>query len=597
MNTAVVNLADAHAAIARGDLAGAHGMLSGLLRGSATDADLRHAMAVVERRLGNLTAARLHFEAALSERPLAAEIHNNYANCLRDAGEPDAAVGHYRRAIELVPQYPDALINLGLVLRRLGRSREALEFLRRAAGLEPPSARAWHGLGMALWDEGELECAAAALDEALRLAPADVRLLHARARLDALRGRTGTGWYRRALQLAPDDAELRLGHAVACFESGDTAVAVDQVRRLVDEDPGRVKAHAALAQMRWQLGESAAFARSFDAAVDLRPRDLELRIGQFGTLMRAGRYTDVLARLDAARAMIPADDLFDRYEAVCASESGDLGRADAAFKRQEQCPDDGLRVARLRHLLRSGRYHEAAAFGEQVVLDPGCMGAWPYLGLAWRLLGDQRFCWLDGEGRLVSHIDFDGLADLVQRLGRALRGAHRARCHPFDQSLRGGTQSDGHLLFHGEPELREVRRLIEDGVRRYIAGLPAKDPRHPFLRHRDDEFHIGASYSVWLRGQGFHINHVHPEAWISCCFYVDVPDSLSRDAADPAGWLVIGEPPSELGLGLPPTAAIRPEPGRLAVFPSIMWHGTVPFASGERLTIVSDLFARDARGH
>jgi len=34
---------------------------------------------------------------------------------------------------------------------------------------------------------------------------------------------------------------------------------------------------------------------------------------------------------------------------------------------------------------------------------------------------------------------------------------------------------------------------------------------------------------------------------------------------------------------------IEPKPGRLALFPSWMWHGTRPFAEGERITVAFDV--------
>jgi hypothetical protein len=40
---------------------------------------------------------------------------------------------------------------------------------------------------------------------------------------------------------------------------------------------------------------------------------------------------------------------------------------------------------------------------------------------------------------------------------------------------------------------------------------------------------------------------------------------------------------------LPPLATVEPKPGRLVLFPSFLFHGTRPFASGERLTIAFDL--------
>ena len=40
----------------------------------------------------------------------------------------------------------------------------------------------------------------------------------------------------------------------------------------------------------------------------------------------------------------------------------------------------------------------------------------------------------------------------------------------------------------------------------------------------------------------------------------------------------------------PPEARyVEPRPGRLVLFPSWMWHGTVPFGAGERLTVAFDV--------
>ncbi len=95
---------------------------------------------------------------------------------------------------------------------------------------------------------------------------------------------------------------------------------------------------------------------------------------------------------------------------------------------------------------------------------------------------------------------------------------------------------------------------------------------------------------VRLTAQGFHVSHVHPRGWLSSAFYVSLPPGVGAESHD--GWLAIGVPPAELELGLPPLRLIRPQPGRLALFPSMMWHGTLPFADGERLTIAFDVAPR-----
>jgi predicted 2-oxoglutarate/Fe(II)-dependent dioxygenase YbiX len=51
----------------------------------------------------------------------------------------------------------------------------------------------------------------------------------------------------------------------------------------------------------------------------------------------------------------------------------------------------------------------------------------------------------------------------------------------------------------------------------------------------------------------------------------------------------LGEPQAELGITLPPTRRIEPKPGQLVLFPSMMWHGTLPFDRGERITVAFDV--------
>jgi predicted 2-oxoglutarate/Fe(II)-dependent dioxygenase YbiX len=51
----------------------------------------------------------------------------------------------------------------------------------------------------------------------------------------------------------------------------------------------------------------------------------------------------------------------------------------------------------------------------------------------------------------------------------------------------------------------------------------------------------------------------------------------------------LGAAPPELGLELLPYQFVQPKPGRLVLFPSTMWHGTQPFANGERLTVAFDM--------
>ena len=54
--------------------------------------------------------------------------------------------------------------------------------------------------------------------------------------------------------------------------------------------------------------------------------------------------------------------------------------------------------------------------------------------------------------------------------------------------------------------------------------------------------------------------------------------------------VAFGAPPQHLGLNLPPRHVVRPREGRLVLFPSCLWHGTVPFSGDQpRLSVAFDI--------
>ena len=74
--------------------------------------------------------------------------------------------------------------------------------------------------------------------------------------------------------------------------------------------------------------------------------------------------------------------------------------------------------------------------------------------------------------------------------------------------------------------------------------------------------------------------------WLSSAYYVDLPPSVNADSRD--GWIKFGQPALELGQE--PEHVVQPKAGRLVLFPSYMWHGTIPFSgAATRLTLPFDV--------
>ena len=544
-----------------------------------------HLLALVEAKRGAVDAARAAFEAALRLASGDAQLHNNYANFLADAGDEDNALSHYDRALAAAPAFHDARYNRALLFQKLGRRTEALTELDRVAAAAPNEAKVQSARGSVLRELARLPEAAAAYDAALVVDPERLTSLHGRARVAMERGEeAASDFYARALALRPADLELRLGLAEALEAEGDAAC-VATLAGAVAERPDWAEGQAALARMRWEAGAGTAFTEGFEQALASDPANRDLWIGYASALGAADLAAEAADAAARGRGSIGDDATLMMIEAIHASEAGDLRRADRMFAA---APRDfiGRDLFEARHRIRCGDAAAATALCDAArAASPWDVEAWAITGLVWRLTGDSRASWLLEQPGLVDArpiaLDGEELTAIAQRL----RSLHRTRAHPVGQSLRGGTQTRGRLFDRAEPEIILLKRAIEAAVGEYWQRLPPADDSHPLLRHRESTPRFAGSWSVRLTDGGYHISHFHPRGTLSSACYFTVP----APEAPMEGWLEVGGPPGGLDVPLDPLARIEPAPGRMALFPSYLFHGTRPFSAGERLTVAFDI--------
>ena len=382
-----------------------------------------------------------------------------------------------------------------------------------------------------------------------------------------------------------------LGMAAARNIEEGPAAALDLLDEQLGHHPQWVEGHMLFARLACVAGQSERFADTLERALAARPRDVALWRELVTILMHAGRFEEALAAIGRARAAAGRHLAFDANEAVCFAEMGDGEAADRLFASLEDVEDLNLIIRRIRHLLRSGRAEQAAALAETLLDGPGAGQAAPYLSIAWRVLGDPRWEWLEGDARLVGTYDLADRLPPLDLLAARLRALHKGEDAPLEQSLRGGTQTHSELFSRIEPEIRRP------APRRRRCGRPAHRPA-PARRRRAPDARPGAgplirfsgSWSVRLGAGGHHINHTHPDGWFSSALYISLPAAGGGEAGGGhAGWLALGGQGGEVGVDLPPVRLVEPKPGRLVLFPSTMWHATLPFDAGERLTVAFDV--------
>ena len=475
----------------------------------------------------------------------------------------------------------------GMELLRADYPELALPAARRLSERHRADARLAQLLGLAARAVGDGPLACTAFVRAARLAPADALIAHSHARTALEAGKPAVDLFERAARLAPQDGAVLQGLAAALVAERRGREAIERLEAILARNPLWIDGHRSLAHIRGQYALDPV--AHLDSAIARNPARPELHHLRIVTLLEARRPEDAMQAIADARRMLGEHGWIAQLAGHTASELGDIVEADREFVAAlpPTSPED--LANRARHLLRAGRPGEAAALLEPCVTTDGSGNGifWPYLSLAWRLLDDPRKAWLESDAELV------GVYDLVDRiedfaaLADHLRSLHFAREAPLDQSVRGGTQTDGNLLLRDEPPIRRLREVLLETVATHVEHLPAPREGHPTLLATRNPLRVAGSWSVRLRDAGFHTDHVHSQGWLSSAFYVALPETLDSTGGH-AGWLSLGES-RDLVPDLAPERLIEPRPGRLVLFPSTMWHGTRPFPSGERMTVAFDI--------
>ena len=549
----------------RGELSEAQELLTRAIALAPKEAALFNSLGNVQRKLGNVPAAELSFRTAISLNRTYPEPCYNLGLLLRDAGFPAEALASHRRAISLNPSYLDAQVQVGGLFREAGQHEEALQALDAAIRINPKSFDAHYYRGTVLADLQRFDEATEAM--------------------------------RAALALRPDShvAHHAMGNTLA--KAGREEEALQEYRKALELAPGYLEGHRDYNALTWEMGRADLTLKSYALARE--------RVGETADLLLA----EANQRLLHEQGEI-AEDLLRRAHAV-APERSDITNALARALTLRKKFDEGVALldglvkaepnAIYNHrdaaiaLLQMNEPREAARYLElALALDPTDQLNLAHMALAWRELGDSRLERLVDLNKFVGVYEIEppaGFSDIEafnRALSEELAGLHKRRVEPFDQTLRGGTQTPGYLFDNRLRAVEGVREKIREVVANYVRTL-GSDPDHPLLARKAETFDFATAWSCRLHSSGYHTNHVHPKGWISSAYYASLPDVVTEGNGQ-QGWLKFGE--SNLGLGERdrPGRTVKPGVGMLVLFPSYFWHGTVPFSSDEtRLTIAFDV--------
>ena len=575
----------AFALLQAGQVAQAEAMLGPVFQ--AAGASGLHLLGLIRSAQGRLVEAEALLGGALKSEPRNHEIWANLGNLKRKMDSIDAAQSHYRKALALAPRFLPALRGLTRLLLEEGAFEQA-EALARSQLAAGDDGSAFALLSQALRGQRKfaaaqdvceramrqgMHSAAVLLENAINLEKQD-QIPAALRQYEALAG----GGLR--------DPALFINWASAESARGDPDAAAARLRDGLAYAPCDVGLHHALVHAHAARGQPDPERELLEALARQPGQYALLRLA--ATLLRQLEKPELAAPcFVAAKAAAPQDGWIDLAWAEHLDETGDpqqaiqlLARAQASIAPTRH----SLAVVAHAHL-RTGGYETALRACEHLLrLSPH-----DQLGLAYAMTARRMLAMGQDSRRLVriyelqSPPGFESLADFNLALGKSLNALHETASIPLGQSVRTGSQTTRSLLESADPVILAFIEALAAPLRAYEAEMGDMQCAE-LAQRRTGRRRLSGCWSIRLRPGGWHVNHVHPQGWISSAYYVQTPDAPAR-----GGWLKFGEPRYPIP-GCGPDHWIQPQPGRLILFPSFLWHGVEGFSGGgARLTIAFDV--------
>lgn len=458
-------------------------------------------------------------------------------SALLQSGDAAAALPLLRAAMQALPGEARVPFRVGTAAFMLGDYESAAEAFRIATAHDPRWIEAWNNLAAALARTPMLDEAVAAARHSLQL---DAR------RLDS--------WLTLAALLSNR------------FDPDSIAEGLRAVASVLRAEPRLAKAHQVAGLLWRKHGDLARAEQHARQSVLLEPTDAD--------------SVEALGELLLLRDQ--PEEAIQAYRVALAH-----GVSTTAIGRQ-------LGIA----LLQAG--HVADAIGElsaAVQATPEDQRAIAHLGVALAAAGDsvasERLWGVQRNVHAVRLSVPEGYADEAAfraALAADIRRHSQQRWEPAGLAARHAFLS-GDLLADRTPAILGFERCLREAIDGFIAGC-RHDAGDVFLRAipRDYLLHVWATQAAQ---SGYIDTHIHEESWLSGAYYVELPDAMGDGGEDHAGWIEFGRP--FLGLPVVPEAMlrrVRPRPGELLLFPSYLFHRTLPYAGGgERISISFDLAA------
>jgi len=497
-----------------------------------------------------------HRALALSARhPKSAAALNLLAMCQQGQGKLREAAATFRKILVLDPNIAELHFNLAAIYTQLNDAKAAMAGYRKALQLKPDFCVAHFNLGALLQQQNQLAEAAKHYQQAVQQQPGFFEAWANWGTVLQLRGdlQAAEQCYRKALALN-NDARGHFNLGTTLYGQGEHAAAKRAFEEALSLDPQMADAWNDIGEIYRDQGDMDAAVHSYRQALKAQPQHARANYN-------LGECYCLGGQLEQAVPYFAASDFADSQERVlqCLYKTGQFD----AFKQRL---DELAKIAPHRSILL------------------GTLST--HYAINFRRENDYRFC--KNPMDFVQHTRIDELAvpdsPLLNQLLHDI--AHLAIAERKQGRLYYGKQSAGNLLQRAEPSFQKLAALIRAKVKAYQKQFAGS--QDGLIRLFPKQLEFASSWYLRMQQGGYLTSHIHEEGWISGCVYLQLPDKCGGHEGS-FEYGTDGDDYPRLHDEFP-SRIVDQAVGDLVLFPSSLFHRTIPFQSDrERVCVAFDI--------
>lgn len=459
----------------------------------------------------------------------------------------------------LIAQYPNTFLLhnvLGIALDGLGEYDGAINSYRNALKLQPNMPDLHFNLGIVFGNLNRFEEAANSYRKAIALNP---KFFEAYGNLGTLMQKQGkleeaVASYRKAISINPD-ARGYFNLGTALRDQGKLDEAIKSYQQAIQLFPNYADAHSNLGETLRDQGNMQEAIKSYQNALALNPNHPSANYNMAEFLYLAKRYDEAIPHFE----MSQLDDWQER-SMYCLYKAE---RFDEFKNKLDAIVQSGTHTAPFLATLST---HYAINFG---VDDP------------------YNFCknGLDFVYKAAIPELSSPNSPLLQALLNDINNAEIAE--RVQGMLHNGKQSAGNLFKRPEHSFRTLAELVKKEFIHYKNKFAGADCE--LIKSFPEELEFTSSWFVKMRQGGHLDSHIHEIGWISGAVYLAMPSDKKSPKEGAFEYGTHGDSYPQKHSSFP-VGSVIPNVGEIVLFPSSLFHRTIPFTSNEeRICIAFDL--------